>query len=470
MGEKTEFIPVYEEILGDLNTPVSAFIKLGATNSFLLESVTGGENVARYSYIGLDPFFVVKHENGTTTAEQNGKSMDLGEDPISALERLVGQFSVKDDAALPPFVGGAVGYFSWEAIGFIEKIKFENPGGSDYPLAHFLFPKSLMVFDHAQSKIMILVLAVPGEETQAKDRIQALRSTLLKPIHEDYFNLGFPKTRDVYEKARSNTEKTDYMSAVERVKQHIYDGDVFQLVLSQKFHCESDKKPFDVYRLLRSINPSPYMYYFNFPNYQIIGSSPEILSSLQNGTAVVRPIAGTRPMPELESEKHAMIQDLLADEKERSEHIMLVDLGRNDLGRVCDYATIEANELMVVEEYSHVMHIVSHVTGKLRSDKNAFDVFRATFPAGTLSGAPKVRAIEIIEELEPSARGPYGGALGYFDFRGNMDLCIIIRTILANENGFTVQAGAGIVADSDPESEYFESQNKARGMLLACLE
>lgn len=470
MGEKTEFIPVYDEILGDLNTPVSAFIKLDATNSFLLESVTGGENVARYSYIGLDPFLVVKHEKGTTIAEQDGGQIDLGPDPIAALESLVGQFSVKDTPSLPPFVGGAVGYFSWEAIGFIEKIKFENPDDGEYPLAHFLFPKSLMVFDHAQRKIMILVLAVPGEEDKARDRIQDLRSTLLQPINEEAFNLGFPKSQDVFGSVKSNTEKHDYMSAVERVKQHIYNGDVFQLVLSQKFHCESHKKPFDVYRLLRSINPSPYMYFFNFPDYNIIGSSPEILSSLQNGTAVVRPIAGTRPMPDTDAEKQVIIQGLLADEKERAEHIMLVDLGRNDLGRVCDYATVEANELMVVEEYSHVMHIVSHVTGRLQPGKNAFDVLRATFPAGTLSGAPKVRAIEIIEELEKSARGPYGGALGYFDFRGNMDLCIIIRTILANKNGFTVQAGAGIVADSDPESEYFECQNKARGMLLACLE
>lgn len=393
-GKQTVLTPICRDVLGDLNTPVSAFLRLNQRNSFLLESVIGGENVARYSFIGFDPYYVFKSDGKTT-------------DPIQELEAQLGTYKIKDTTAFPGFMGGAVGYFSWESIGHIEKISFATKRGTAFPMAHFLFPKQLMIFDHAQRKITLVVLAKTGEEAEAEGHIEAMKQVLMAPISYEVKDIETDTLDDVLDGVASNYDHAAFKRDVDRVKKHIHEGDVFQLVLSQRFTVKSDKTPFDVYRSLRTINPSPYMYFFEFGDYQIIGSSPEILSRLENDTAQVRPLAGTRPR--VQDGEAALIAELKADEKEKAEHIMLVDLGRNDLGRVCDYESIQTTDLMAVEKYSHVMHMVSHIEGHMRSDKTAFDLFRATFPAGTLSGAPKVRAIEIIESMEPDQRGPYGG-------------------------------------------------------------
>ncbi|MBT5856652.1 anthranilate synthase component I [bacterium] len=464
--KQTTLIPVVKEVLDDINTPVSAYLKLDQPNSFLLESVIGGDSVARYSFIGLDPICTFLAEDDTITVTRGDVVEKLTGNPVDILESMVASFNLKDSDELPPFVGGAVGFFSWEVIGAVESIKFAQKTGVDFPKSQFIFPRSVLVFDHAERKVIVVSLAEPGEEQDAAHRIDEIKNMLMKPMQFPIFDKYDLSDVDVFQGVESNYEKEDFISHVEKVKQNIYEGDVFQLVLSQKFSLKSDSHPFDVYRKLRSINPSPYMYYFNFGDYQIVGSSPEILSRCQNGRATLRPIAGTRLRTG--GDETALIEDLKSDEKEKAEHIMLVDLGRNDLGRVCEYNSVETSDLMTVEKYSHVLHMVSNVEGTLKEGCNAFDLFRATFPAGTLSGAPKVRAIEIIESMEPERRGPYGGALGYFDFRGNMDLCIIIRTLMHRDGLFQIQAGAGIVADSDPEKEYQESRNKARGMLAAC--
>jgi len=465
--KKTKLIPTFKEIIGDLETPVTAYLKLDQANSFLLESVEGGESVARYSYIGIDPFCSLITIDGKTKITRRGHSEETDTNAIDSLEELVGQFTIEESDEFPRLVGGAVGFFSWETIADIENIQLKNKTKSEFPLAHFLFPRSMVIFDHVQRKITLLTLTEEGHESEADAKINEMEKALQKVLTvTDLKTVGSDK--DPFEIAGSNYEKKTYESHVEQIKKHIYEGDVFQLVLSQKFKVESKKDPFNVYRSLRYINPSPYMFYFNYGDYQVIGSSPEILVRLEGDKATVKPIAGTRKRKINQDEEQ--IKDLLADEKERAEHIMLVDLGRNDLGRVCDYDSIKTSNMFAIEKYSHVIHMVTSVEGKLRSDKNAFDLFKATFPAGTLSGAPKIRAIEIIEDMEPEQRGPYGGALGYFDLRGNMDLCIIIRTIIAKNKNFYVQAGAGIVADSVPEREYVETQSKARGMIAACLE
>ncbi|MCP4049708.1 MAG: anthranilate synthase component I [bacterium] len=466
MGKKIKLIPVIKEISGDLDTPVSVYLKLNQKNSFLLESVTGGEQVARYSFIGLDPFCALYSDNGENKVMIDGEEYENCDNAVDELEKLVNKYTVEEVPELP-FAGGAVGYFSWEIISSIEKIKLNNKKESLFPLAHFIFPGSLVIFDHVTRKIIILILAKEDELAEADIRLNKIEEKLQSCITCKPLDLKKSCKSDIFSKVISNYKKEEYFRDVEKVKKHIFEGDVFQLVLSQKFSMESDKDPFDVYRTLRYINPSPYMYYFNFEDYSIIGSSPEILVRLKDNKAMLRPIAGTRPR--IKDQEEELIRELCSDEKERAEHIMLVDLGRNDLGRVCKYGTVETNDLMVVEKYSHVMHMVSNVEGEILQNKNAFDLFKAAFPAGTLSGTPKVRAMEIIEDLEPEQRGPYGGALGYFDFRGNMDLCIIIRTILARQNQFFIQAGGGIVADSVPESEYQETKNKAKGMIEACL-
>ncbi len=453
--------------IDDINTPVSAFIKLNAINSFLLESVSGGENVARYSYIGLNPITTIEvSPQGQILMDQ--KEMTGNQDPIKVLEDCFSQFQAQlpSGVQLPSFAGGAVGYFSWETIQYIEPIKFGKEQKSQFPMMHFLFPQVVIVFDHAKRQMMLIAFEDEDNRGAGKillDDIEAKLSTSISapPLPASTKDEGLFKT------VQSNYTQPQFEAAVEKVKNHIHEGDIFQLVLSQNFNIKSPKKPFDTYRQLRAINPSPYMYFFQFPDYAVIGASPEILTSLNGSKATVRPIAGTRPRSPINEE--AVIQELLDDPKEIAEHIMLVDLGRNDLGRVCDYNTVQVSELKIIEKYSHVMHIASNVQGQLKKDKNAFDLFRATFPAGTLSGAPKIRAIQLIEEIEPTARGPYGGALGYFDFRGNMDLCILIRTLLYKNNHYQVQAGAGIVADSIPKKEYEESQNKAKGIIQACL-
>ncbi|MGE4170167.1 MAG: anthranilate synthase component I [Candidatus Margulisiibacteriota bacterium] len=466
-AQKQVLVPIIKELVGDLDTPVSLYLKLNRAQSFLLESVTGGENVARYSFIGVNPFCTFTAQNDTNTIDDETGTRTVAGNPLDILENLIAHYHMDDAPHLPPFLGGAVGYFSWETIRHIEAIALKNkPSIDGIPEIRFFFPKGLVVFDHVKRKIILVALAKPGEEKAAQSLLEELETAIQKPLSASLLSLQKPD--NFFDKTTSSLSQPDFEAMIEAGKRHIFEGDVFQLVLSQRFETTSAKKPFDIYRTLRTINPSPYMYYIDDTDYQIIGSSPEILVKVEHNQATVRPIAGTRPRPPKDQED-AVIAELKADEKEVAEHIMLVDLGRNDLGRVCDYNSVKTAELMTIERYSHVFHMVTNVTGTLQQGKTAMDVFKATFPAGTVSGAPKIRAIEIIDALEPTGRKLYAGALGYFDFRGNMDLCIIIRTILAKNNHLYVQAGAGIVADSNPATEFVESQNKAKGMIEACL-
>ncbi len=453
--------------IDDINTPVSAFIKLNATNSFLLESVSGGENVARYSFIGLNPLKTIEVSTQGKVLIDNQISPDT-QDPIKLLEDCFKQFNIvaPSDIKLPSFAGGPVGFFAWETIQYIEPITFSKKNNTPFPLMHFIIPQVVIVFDHAKRQMMLIAFEEDSKKGSGQvilDEVEAKLSTAIAALPLK----SIIKEDAIFNNVPSNYTQDQFESAVKKAQHHIHEGDIFQIVLSQKFSIQSPKKPIDVYRQLRTINPSPYMYFFQFPEYAVIGASPEILTSLSKGQATLRPIAGTRPR--IAENEEALIQELLEDPKEIAEHMMLVDLGRNDLGRVCDFNSVRVSELKVIEKYSHVMHIVSNVQGQLSSGKNAFDLFRATFPAGTLSGAPKIRAIQLLEEIEPDTRGPYGGALGYFDFRGNMDLCILIRTLLFKNGQYHVQAGAGIVADSVPSTEYQETQNKARGIIQACL-
>jgi anthranilate synthase component 1 len=463
----TNLTPFYKEINGDLDTPVSLYLKINQKNSYLLESVIGQEQIARYSYIGFDAFCVFKNEQGENTIFTEGKINKNKLNPIDELRKLVKNIKIESELEIP-FLGGAVGYFGWETIAHIEKLKLKDKPKLDIPLAHFMFAQRMLVFDHVKRKIIIIVFASKEEEKKALEKIAEVEEMINKPIPLERQQTKVKKRDDIFAEVQSNYKKEDFLTGVLKAKKYIFEGDIYQMVLSQRFGLKSEKQPFNIYRTLRYINPSPYMYFMNFEDYQIIGASPEILVTLRDKKATLRPIAGTRPRQK--KNEAAVVEELLADEKERAEHIMLVDLGRNDLGRVCEFGTVKTDTLMDIEKYSHVMHIVSNVVGKIQDGKDAFDLLKATFPAGTLSGAPKVRAMEIIDELEPIQRGLYGGALGYFDFRGNMDLCIIIRTILAYKDKYWIQAGGGLVADSDPEMEYQESQNKARGMIEACLD
>jgi anthranilate synthase component 1 len=467
-----EFMPFFKKVSGDLDTPVSVYLKLNQPKSFLLESVTGGEHVARYSYIGFDPLWELVYSNGDLSFFDRGKAKPvpqfLSSNPIDTLESLTKRFKVLDNPAVPPFAGGAVGYFGWEMMAFIEPIIFRDKPGLDVPLMHFMCPGSLVIFDHVTRQLMLVVLAEPHQQEEAQKKLDGIHSQLNQSLNHQAIVLTEKSTGDVFDHVQSTFTQDSYQKAVLKTKDHIFDGDVFQLVLSQQFSLPKKKPPFDVYRSLRLINPSPYMFFWNMDGYQLVGSSPELLVKVQDHKTFLRPIAGTRPR--VLGQEEQMITDLLADEKEIAEHVMLVDLGRNDLGRVCQFQSIQVSKLLDVEKYSHVIHLVSTVEGKLLPEKSAFDVFKATFPAGTLSGAPKIRAVEIIDQLEPQKRGCYGGALGYIDRHGNMDLCIIIRTILSFNDTYYIQAGAGLVADSHPETEFYESRNKARGMVQACLE
>jgi anthranilate synthase component 1 len=478
------FKPIYRELIADLDTPASLYLKLEHENSFLLESISGGEQVARYSFIGFDPICELLHDGSKCTISfsdeysENASSSERGDQDnggvrpsssIDALEELMTQFKVDKIPQFDHLVGGAVGYFSWETITEIEDIEKSQGPKTPFPQAHFMFPRYTIAFDHAHRKLILIGLA-KADDRESINEVNSGLDDIETKIATPLSYTAVTKLNDndeVFDGVSSNFSKDEFKTAVETAKRHIYEGDVFQLVLSQKFQIKSKKAPFDVYRALRSINPSPYMYYLNFADYTIIGSSPELLVSLDNNKVMVKPIAGTRKRDD--SKEEAIIDELKTDDKECAEHIMLVDLGRNDIGRVCDYHSVSTSNLMAIEKYSHVYHMVSDVTGHLKEGKTAFDVFKATFPAGTLSGAPKVKAMEIINSLEPEQRGPYGGALGYFDFNGNMDLCIIIRTICVKGDTFYIQAGAGVVADSDPEKEYEETQNKARGVIKACL-
>ena len=475
LSKQGSLIPVYREILADTETPVSAFSKIAGKYSFLLESVEGGENVARYSFLGCDPYLVLSARDGNVveikpSAGKNSKPISIACDPLNRLKQLLYEFIPVKTEGLPRFHGGAVGYMGYDIVRLIEEIPDKNPDDLRFPDCRFLLTDTLLVFDHVKHKIMIVSNArIDKSPSKAYDeavkKIDAIAGKLKKPAKLKPIELSRETSSPV--KAVSNMTKKGYESAVEKAKEYIRSGDIIQVVLSQRFKTTLNAPAFDVYRALRTINPSPYMYYFSFEDLKIVGTSPEIMVRLEDGIASIRPIAGTRQRGDSAEEDKKLEDELLADEKEKAEHIMLVDLARNDLGRVCESGSVRVTDLMSVEKYSHVMHIVSDVNGTLEKGKDAFDLFRASFPAGTVSGAPKIRAMQIIDELETVRRGPYAGAVGYFDFAGNMDTCITIRTIFIKGKEAYVQAGAGIVADSVPEKEYYESVNKAKAMLKA---
>ncbi len=473
-----DLVPVYRRLPADLETPVSVYLKLaqGSATSFLLESVEGGEQIGRYSFLGVNPKGVILVKGGQVTRTVHGvtstRPLADGEDPLMAVKAEFGRVHPVVVDGLPRFIGGAVGFLSYDAVRSFERLPDTSTDELGVPDAAFLLPDTLVIFDHAKHQLTILANAHnEGDPDAAYDdaaaRIEAIASALrqaaVPPPHANA-----PADPNADAEMHSNLSRERYEQMVRDAKEYVAAGDAFQIVLSQRFSRQTSAAPLSIYRALRMLNPSPYMFLLNFgPDLNLIGASPEMMVRLEDGIATVRPIAGTRPRGADEAEDKSLAEELLADPKERAEHVMLVDLGRNDLGRVCDYGTVKVPRMMYVERYSHVMHIVSQVQGKLRAGMDAFDLLRATFPAGTLSGAPKVRAMEIIEELEGTRRGTYGGAVGYFSFDGSMDTCITIRSVLMRGNTISIQSGAGIVADSDPGREYEETINKARAVALA---
>jgi anthranilate synthase component 1 len=460
-GNGGNVIPVYKSVIADFLTPVSVFLKLEKDRpyAFLLESVEGGETVARYSFLGCDSFLVCRYKKGQPVGEfmQNLRS---------TLQR----FKSVHIPGLPPFTGGAVGYFGYDMVRTIEDIPdtgLDDIGADDAVLA---FYKTILAFDHLRHQIHIISNLLIDESKdpiekqyeQATQEISRIEALLRTPVE---IPQSAPNRDEI--QVRSNFEKSDYLKAVTTAKEHIAAGDIFQVVLSQRFEVDLKTPPFEIYRALRIVNPSPYMYFLKMPDATIVGSSPEMLVKIQGREAHYRPIAGTRPRGASDIEDEKLAQELAADEKERAEHIMLVDLGRNDLGRVCKYGTVRVEDLMFIERYSHVMHLVSALRGELPDGVDRLDTMMACFPAGTVSGAPKVRAMEIIDALEPTRRGVYSGAVMYLDFSNNLDSCIAIRTLVVKGNKGYIQAGGGIVADSTPEGEYQETVNKSRALRRA---
>jgi anthranilate synthase component 1 len=473
LAQQSNLIPVYREILADMETPVSAFRKIARGRySFLLESVAGGERIARYSFLGTEPALVFRSKGREIRLLRDGEvtteTLAQGQDPLHRLRRLLIPYRIALPAELPRFVGGLVGYIAYDMVRFFERLPEHTVDDLQVDDSCFLLADSLLIFDHVRHRIIGLSNAhVQGDVDRAYDeacaRVDEMIERLRAPLPPS------PKTppRQTPVVFTPNQSPEQYQQAVARTKEYIAAGDGTQMVISQRWQAPVQAHPFDVYRALRSLNPSPYMFYLELDDVVLAGASPEILVTVEKRIATTRPIAGTRPRGKTPEDDKRLAQELLADEKERAEHVMLVDLGRNDLGRVCAYGTVRVDELMTIEQYSHVIHIVSDVKGRLAPDKDAFDALRACFPAGTVSGAPKVRAMEIIEELEPTRRGVYAGAVGYFSFSGDMDTCIAIRTIVMKNGIAYIQAGAGIVADSVPEREHQECLNKARALMRA---
>lgn len=472
-AKEGNLIPVYKEIIADMETPVSSFLKIYKSKyAFLLESVEGGEKIGRYSFLSCNPFFIMKSKGHQIEVEYKNKKriveIKTGEDPLTFLENELKKFKFVPVEGLPRFCGGAVGFISYDTVRFFERLPESTMDDLNFPEIEFIFTDSILAFDHLKHKIKIIANVLIEDDPrvcyhQALRRIEILEKKLGKSVKKRNYPLVERMPRKV--ELKSNFSQADFIEVVKRIKRYIRAGDAIQVVISQRFQTELELEPFDIYRALRSTNPSPYMFFLKYDEIYLIGSSPEILVTLEGRNATTRPLAGTRPRGETEKEDENLARELLADKKERAEHIMLVDLGRNDLGRVCESGTVEVNQLMEIEKYSHVMHMVSNVTGRLRRGKSQFDLMRAVFPAGTVSGAPKIRAMEIIDELEPTRRGPYAGSVGYFSFSGNLDSCITIRTILMRGNKLYIQAGAGIVADSNPKKEYLETKSKAKALV-----
>jgi len=467
-------IPVMREVLADLDTPLSTYLKLAnGPYSYLLESVHGGEKWGRYSIIGLPCKQILKVFGNKVIIEKNGELIEEHEceDPLSFVEEYQARFRVPELEGLPRFNGGLVGYFAYDTIRYIEpKLAAtcpEDPLGT--PDILLMVSDQLVVFDNLSGKLMLIYHVDPSVE-DAFPLAQTVLDLLVHRLRNDVCAQTKPQTsaREIQEADFvSGYPEDDFKAGVSKIKEYVLSGDIMQTVLSQRMSIPFESEPLDLYRSLRCLNPSPYMYFLNLQDFHIVGSSPEILARVEDGEVTVRPIAGTRKRGIDEAHDLALEKELLADPKELAEHLMLIDLGRNDAGRVSETGTVKLTDKMIVERYSHVMHIVSNVTGKLKPKTSAIDVLRATFPAGTLSGAPKIRAMEIIDELEPVKRGVYGGAVGYLSFNGNMDTAIAIRTAVIKDKVLHIQAGAGVVADSVPQSEWDETMNKARAVFRA---
>src|ERR1700720_2433014 len=472
-GEST-LVPVVKSVAADLLTPVSAFLAIaaGEPDAFLLESVERGEQIGRYTFLGARPYMQVRAEGGDIEV-QRGKQKEKREgSAIQVVKELLRQHRPAIVPGLPPFTAGAVGYFAYDAVRQLENIGEHTKDDLSVPDCVLMFFDRLLAFDHLRHQIHIIATADVSSESPRStfDRalvdIARIEKKLTSGLHPAHWRKT-ARPRNAALKIHHETSRPRFMKSVERAKEYIAAGDIFQVVLSQRLDFVPGVAPFDIYRALRAVNPSPYMYFLRMGNTHVLGSSPEMLVRVTGRKLEYRPIAGTHPRGRDESEDARLEKAMLEDEKERAEHVMLVDLGRNDLGRVSEYGSVKVRDLMYVERYSHVMHLVSALEGKLRSDLDALDAFAACFPAGTLSGAPKVRAMQIIEELEPVRRGVYGGSVLYADFAGNLDSCIAIRTMLMQGKQAYLQAGAGIVADSDPERGFEESMNKAQAVLRA---
>jgi anthranilate synthase component I len=471
-------IPVYRQLTGDGLTPVSAFRRIERTApSFLFESVIGGEKVGRYSFLGTEPIvrFEARGNQVTITpTESSSRARTFAStDPFRDLEILLAEYRAHHPPELPRFVGGAVGFAAYDAIRYIEHLPDAPVDDRGLPDLSFAIYDRMVLFDHIRKTILVVAHAhlkpgVPPKQAydDACARVDELVGRLSTPGPEEAL-ADIATDGPLSLEPKSNMTRAEYESIVRRCQEYIKAGDIFQVVPSQRFQVETGAQPFDIYRVLRVLNPSPFLFYLTFDDFHLIGSSPEILVRVEDGKVTVRPLAGTRRRGKDEAEDRALAAELLADPKERAEHIMLVDLGRNDVGRVAEFASVKLTDLMTVERYSHVMHITSNVTGTLSPGKTAFDALRAGLPAGTVSGAPKVRAMQVIDEVEPHRRGPYGGAVGYIDFTGNMDTCIALRTLVLQGQTAYIQAGAGIVFDSDPATEYEETVSKARALLKA---
>ncbi|MFQ5706769.1 MAG: anthranilate synthase component I [bacterium] len=464
-------IPVYASYLADLSTPVSAFLQLQAHSdqAFLLESVEGSEKIARFSFLGCDPYCTIEFSGNQIIENRLGQVSTLEGNIFDYLNDLFSKYRTARTSKLPRFTGGAVGYFGYETVRLLENIPPASDQEAGLPQALFMLFDTILAFDHFTHEVYIIKNVFLNEKSaspkrqyeEALEKIELVKAKLEEPIEPAHDSLAKPADLS------SNFEYGDFCRAVQAAKDYITAGDIFQVVLSQRFQKEISLDPFHIYRALRVINPSPYLYYVKFGDNSIIGSSPELLLRVEEGVAEVRPIAGTRRRGRDEAEDQQLVQELRSDEKEIAEHVMLVDLGRNDVGRVCQYGSVEVTEFMEIEKFSHVMHLVSNVRGKLRHGVSAIDALKACFPAGTVSGAPKIRAMEIISELEPEPRGVYAGALGYLDFSGNLDTCIVIRTIVTQGKLAFFQAGAGIVADSNPDREFNETLEKASALKAA---
>lgn len=471
-------IPVMREVLADLETPLSIYLKLAnRPYSYLFESVQGGETWGRYSIIGLPCYSVIRICGNEIKLEQDGQVVESinYDDPLSWLELYQQQFKMPEVDGLPRFTGGLVGYFGYDTVRYIEPrlARWDKTDPLNTPDILLMVSDEVVVFDNLAGKLYLIVHVDPSQQgawQYAQDRLEICEKKLGQGLPHRNLGKDTSQTKETHvseEDFVSGFSRTGFENAVQRAKEYIVEGDVMQVVLSQRLTVPYQSEPLDLYRVLRSLNPSPYMYFMHLEDFHIVGSSPEILTRLEDDLVTVRPIAGTRPRGKNEEEDRRLEQDLLNDPKELAEHLMLIDLGRNDTGRVAKTGTVRLTDKMIIERYSHVMHIVSNVVGQLKDGMSALDVLRATFPAGTVSGAPKIRAMEIIDELEPVKRGVYAGAVGYLSWNGNMDTAIAIRTAVIKDGTLNIQAGAGIVADSVPENEWAETMNKGRAIFRA---